>query len=186
MENAKMYDMVRVSKERLIGEIVELKGNIASIQVYEETGGLGPGDPVETTGWPLSVELGPGLIESIFDGIQRPLDIIYHQIGNLITRGVDVPGLDRGKKWEFNALVKPGQKVAEGDVLGPQGDVLYVHGSLRCRGMVAPRHPVSGDLALLEDELPAFILACGSIGLGGGPGLFRQGDHPGQVDVPVP
>ncbi|MGA1840592.1 MAG: V-type ATP synthase subunit A [bacterium] len=118
MQDAKMYDMARVSKKRLIGEIVELKGNLASIQVYEETGGLGPGDPVESTGWPLSVELGPGLIESIFDGIQRPLNVIYDQIGNLVTRGVDVPALDRSKKWNFQSIAKPGQKVSEGDILG--------------------------------------------------------------------
>ncbi len=126
MNDAKMYDMVRVSKERLIGEIVELKGNEASIQVYEETGGLGPGDPVESTGHPLSVELGPGLMESIFDGIQRPLDVIYRQIGNLITRGADVPGLDRNRKWEFKAVAKPGQKVSEGDILGTVRETVLV------------------------------------------------------------
>jgi V/A-type H+-transporting ATPase subunit A len=126
MQDAKMYDMARVSKERLIGEIVELKGNHASIQVYEETGGLGPGDPVETTGWPLSVELGPGLIESIFDGIQRPLNVIYDQIGNLVTRGVDVPALDRTKKWDFQPVAKPGQKVVEGDILGTVKESILV------------------------------------------------------------
>ena len=107
MTDAKMYDMARVSKERLIGEIVELKGDLASIQVYEDTGGLGPGDPVETTGLPLSVELGPGLIESIFDGIQRPLDMIYGKIGNLITRGVDIPGLDRSQIGRASGKHKP-------------------------------------------------------------------------------
>ncbi|MGA1864893.1 MAG: V-type ATP synthase subunit A [bacterium] len=126
MKDAKMYDMARVSKERLIGEIVELKGNLASIQVYEETGGLGPGDPVESTGWPLSVELGPGLIESIFDGIQRPLNVIYDQIGNLVTRGVDVPALDRTKKWDFQSVAKSGQKVSEGDILGTVKESILV------------------------------------------------------------
>ena len=126
MTDGKMYDMARVSKERLIGEIVELKGDLASIQVYEETGGLGPGDPVETTGLPLSVELGPGLIESIFDGIQRPLDMIYEKIGNLITRGVDIPGLDRTKKWRFEASAKPGQKVVAGDILGTVKETILV------------------------------------------------------------
>ncbi|MBN2374238.1 V-type ATP synthase subunit A [bacterium] len=144
MKDAKMYDMVRVSKERLIGEIVELKGDVASIQVYEETGGLGPGDPVETTGWPLSLELGPGLIESIFDGIQRPLNIIYNQVGNLITRGVDVPGLDRTKKWSFNAVVKTGQKVIEGDILGTvEESVLVEH-----RVMVPPG--ISGEIVEIK------------------------------------
>ena len=126
MTDGKMYDMARVSKERLIGEIVELKGDLASIQVYEETGGLGPGDPVETTGLPLSVELGPGLIESIFDGIQRPLDMIYEKIGNLITRGIDIPGLDRTKKWRFEASAKPGQKVVAGDILGTVKETILV------------------------------------------------------------
>ena len=126
MTDGEMYDMARVSKERLIGEIVELKGDLASIQVYEETGGLGPGDPVETTGLPLSVELGPGLIESIFDGIQRPLDMIYEKIGNLITRGIDIPGLDRTKKWRFEASAKPGQKVVAGDILGTVKETILV------------------------------------------------------------
>ncbi|MGA1845245.1 MAG: V-type ATP synthase subunit A, partial [bacterium] len=144
MKGAKMYDMARVSKEHLIGEIVELKGDLASIQVYEDTGGLGPGDPVESTGLPLSVELGPGLIESIFDGIQRPLDVIYERIGNLITRGVDIPGLDRTKKWEFKATAKPGQQVVEGDILGTvQESILVEH-----KVMVPPG--MRGEIAKLE------------------------------------
>ncbi|MGA1790344.1 MAG: V-type ATP synthase subunit A [bacterium] len=144
MTDGKMYDMARVSKERLIGEIVELKGDLASIQVYEETGGLGPGDPVETTGLPLSVELGPGLIESIFDGIQRPLDMIYEKIGNLITRGVDIPGLDRTKKWRFEASAKPGQKVMEGDILGTVKETILVEHKV----MVPPG--ISGEIMEIE------------------------------------
>ena len=101
MPNAKMFDVVRVSEERLIGEIIEVRGDRVSIQVYEETGGLGPGAPVYSTGMPLSVELGPGLIESIFDGIQRPLDEVYKQVGARIARGVEVPALNRTKKWDF-------------------------------------------------------------------------------------
>ncbi|NLA52595.1 MAG: V-type ATP synthase subunit A, partial [Alcaligenaceae bacterium] len=118
MADSKMYDVVRISEKRLIGEIIELRGDMASIQVYEETAGLGPGEPVESTGVPLSVELAPGLIESIFDGIQRPLDKIYEQTGDRITRGVDIPALDREKKWKFEPLVKPGDRVGEGDFLG--------------------------------------------------------------------
>ena len=91
MGDSRMYDVVRVSERRLVGEIIELRGDMASIQVYEETSGLGPGDPVVSTGSPLSVELGPGLIESIFDGIQRPLTAIYKKAGDRITRGVEVP-----------------------------------------------------------------------------------------------
>ena len=97
MADARMYDVVRVSEKRLVGEIIELRGDRASIQVYEETSGLGPDEPVYSTGAPLSVELGPGLIESIFDGIQRPLTKIRDQVGERITRGVQVPSLDRDK-----------------------------------------------------------------------------------------
>ncbi|MBI5789064.1 MAG: V-type ATP synthase subunit A [Candidatus Schekmanbacteria bacterium] len=118
MVDAKMYDVVKVGLEELIGEIVEIKGDKASIQVYEETGGIGPGDPVITTGMPLSVELGPGLLQSIYDGIQRPLELIYGKVGDLITRGVNVPSLNREKKWAFTPTGKTGDKVQAGDILG--------------------------------------------------------------------
>ena len=118
MDDARMYDVVRVSDKKLIGEIIELKGDRASIQVYEETGGLGPGEPVYSTGRPLSVELGPGLVESIYDGIQRPLNVIRDNVGDYITRGLDVPGLDRKKRWLFRPQVKSGDTVTAGDILG--------------------------------------------------------------------
>lgn len=118
MHNAKMYDVVRVSDKKLIGEIIEIRGDKASIQVYEETSGLGPGEPVVTTGEPLSVELAPGLIESIFDGIQRPLDVVRSAVGDNITRGIEVDKLNREKKWHFVATAKKGDKVVFGDVLG--------------------------------------------------------------------
>lgn len=118
MADAKLFDVVRVSNKRLIGEIIELRADKASIQVYEETSGLGPGDPVESTGLPLSVELGPGLIESIFDGIQRPLTDIRTKAGDRITRGVEVASLNREKKWDFVPAVKLGDKVVQGDILG--------------------------------------------------------------------
>ncbi len=118
MRKARMFDVVLVSDKKLIGEIIEVKGDLASIQVYEETGGLGPGEPVESTGEPLSVELGPGLVESIYDGIQRPLDVIRKQVGDRITRGIRVPGLSREKKWEFTATAKVGDEVGGGDILG--------------------------------------------------------------------
>ena len=118
MADARMYDVVRVSRDRLVGEIIELRGDKASIQVYEETAGLGPGEPVESTGAPLSVELGPGLIESIFDGIQRPLTVIRDQFGERIRRGVEVPSLDREKVWAFEPKVLVGDKVVAGSVLG--------------------------------------------------------------------
>ena len=113
-----MADVVRVGEQRLIGEILTMNGDSASIQVYEETSGLGPGAAVETTGSPLSVELGPGLIENIYDGIQRPLEGIMKIAGSTITRGIEVPALDREKKWDFVATAKKGDKVVGGDVIG--------------------------------------------------------------------
>lgn len=115
---AKMYDMVRVSEKKLIGEIIELKHDLAYIQVYEETSGIGPGEPVYLTNEPLSVELGPGLVGAIYDGIQRPLNVIRALSGDFIARGVEVPGLDAHKKWHFIPRAQAGQIVAAGDVLG--------------------------------------------------------------------
>ena len=118
MRDANMFDVVRVSKQRLIGEIIEMHGDEASIQVYEETSGLGPGEPVESMEVPMSVELGPGLITSIYDGIQRPLDDIMKISGNNLKRGVEVPSLKRDLKWEFVPVVKAGDEVEPGDVIG--------------------------------------------------------------------
>ncbi|MBL7075267.1 V-type ATP synthase subunit A [candidate division KSB1 bacterium] len=118
MDDARMFDVVKVSDKNLIGEIIELRGDKASIQVYEETGGIGPGEKVVSTGEPLSVELGPGLITSIYDGIQRPLDVIRQMVGDYVTRGISLPGLDREKKWKFQPTVKNGDKVSSGDIIG--------------------------------------------------------------------
>lgn len=118
MRDANMFDVVRVSDKELIGEIIEMHGDQASIQVYEETTGLGPGEPVISTGAPMSVELGPGLIGSIYDGIQRPLDDIMKVSGNLLERGVQVPSLKRELKWEFEPTAKKGDVVEAGDILG--------------------------------------------------------------------
>ena len=118
MRDANMFDVVRVAESRLIGEIIEMHGDQASVQVYEETSGLGPGAPVESTGMPMSVELGPGLIRSIYDGIQRPLDVIKKQSGVRLERGVEVPSLDRAAKWHFVPTVKEGQEVTGGDIIG--------------------------------------------------------------------
>ncbi len=118
MRECNMYDVVRVGDQHLIGEIIEMHGDRASVQVYEETSGLGPGTPVESTDMPLSVELGPGLIGSIFDGIQRPLDDIMKIAGNNLRRGVEIPSLKRDKIWDFEATAKVGDKVIGGDVLG--------------------------------------------------------------------
>ena len=118
LADANMSDVVRVGPQRLIGEILTMKGDSASIQVYEETSGLGPGAVVETTGAPMSVELGPGMIEGIYDGIQRPLEKIVEKVGACITRGVEVPALDQEKKWEFTATAAVGDKVVGGDIIG--------------------------------------------------------------------
>ena len=119
LEEANMADVVRVGEQRLIGEILTMNSGSASIQVYEETSGLGPGAEVVTTGSPLSVELGPGLVENIYDGIQRPLDAIMKKVGgNNLPRGVEVPALDREKKWEFTATAHPGDEVIGGDIIG--------------------------------------------------------------------
>ena len=118
MADANMADVVRVGEQRLIGEVLNMTGDRASIQVYEETSGLGPGADVVTTGAPLSVELGPGLIENIYDGIQRPLEEIVKRVGSNITRGIEVPALTREKKWEYTPIAKVGDKVVGGDILG--------------------------------------------------------------------
>lgn len=118
MRDANMFDVVRVSEHHLIGEILEIHGDRASIQVYEETSGLGPGSPVVSTGAPLSVELGPGLLENIFDGIQRPLVTMREVAGNNITRGINIPALDRNIKWFFKPVAAVGNKVVAGDILG--------------------------------------------------------------------
>src|SRR5690554_2407383 len=118
MGSAQVYDVVRVSDKRLIGEVLELRGDLASIQVYEETAGIGPGEPVFLTNESLSVELGPGLIGGIFDGIQRPLDDIYEAYGQGIPLGVDIPKLDRNKLWQFKPTVKVGDKLTGGDIIG--------------------------------------------------------------------
>ena len=126
MRDANMFDVVRVSKQRLIGEIIEMHGDEASIQVYEETSGLGPGEPVESMEVPMSVELGPGLITSIYDGIQRPLDDIMKISGNNLKRGVEVPSLKRDLKWEFVPTVQAGDEVEAGDVIGTVQETVLV------------------------------------------------------------
>ncbi len=118
MDEADMFDVVRVGDQGLIGEIIEMREDMASIQVYEDTAGLGPGAPVVTTGAPLSVELGPGLIENIYDGIQRPLEVLFENYGSSIQRGVEAPSLNREKKWHFEAELAVGDEVEEGDIIG--------------------------------------------------------------------
>ena len=116
MADVQLYDVVRVSDKQLIGEVIELRGDKASIQVYEDTNGIGSGEPVVSTGSPMSVELAPGLIESIYDGIQRPLDAIRRQTGDRITRGIRVDSLDHDKLWHFIPSAKPGDELQGGDM----------------------------------------------------------------------
>ncbi len=126
LTDANMFDVVRVGRQHLIGEVIEMRGDRASIQVYEETAGIGPGDEVVTTGAPLSVELGPGLIETIYDGIQRPLVEIMKLTGSTISRGVDVPSISRERTWEFEPLVKKGDRVVPGDFIGTVQETVVV------------------------------------------------------------
>ena len=126
MSGTRMYDVVRVSEQKLVGEIIELKGDLAWIQVYEETSGIGPGEPVYITGRPLGVELGPGLIESIYDGIQRPLDDLYKEGGAYIGRGASLPGLDREKKWRFEPAKDLPKEVSPGQIIGQVQETISV------------------------------------------------------------
>ncbi len=145
MDEANVYDVVEVSENRLIGEIIEMRGDRASIQVYEETTGIGPGDPVYTTGEPLSVELGPGLLETMFDGIQRPLEAFRDASGDFLVKGTKVENLDRNKKWHFTPTVKVGDKVMEGDIIGTvQETALILH-----KIMVPPN--VEGTVTKVEE-----------------------------------
>ena len=160
MRQANMYDVVRVSDQRLIGEIIEMRGDRASIQVYEETSGLRTGEQVETTGEPLSVELGPGLIGDIFDGIQRPLEEIMKLTGNNLTRGIEVPSLNREKQWKFTPCVAVGDSVQGGDVIGTvqETDVvthkIMVPPALRgvIREISEGMCTVEDTVAILEDD----------------------------------
>ncbi len=144
MRDANMFDVVRVGEMKLIGEIIEMRGDKASIQVYEETAGVGPGDKVYSTDMPLSVELGPGLIENIYDGVQRPLDTMFGKYGTNITKGIDEPALDREKKWHFDAIAQIGSKVSGGDTLGTVVETEVVTQKI----MVPPT--VSGELIELS------------------------------------
>ncbi|MEG0765449.1 MAG: V-type ATP synthase subunit A, partial [Pseudoflavonifractor sp.] len=160
LADANMADVVRVGEQRLIGEILTMNGDSASIQVYEETSGLGPGAAVETTGSPLSVELGPGLIENIYDGIQRPLEEIMKLAGATIKRGMEVPPLNREKKWDFTPLAKVGDKVIAGDILGTvQETPVVLHKIMVPNGMSGTLERIEGGqftvldtVAVLKDQ----------------------------------
>jgi len=154
MLGSRMYDVVRVSRHNLIGEIVELKGDTASIQVYEDTISIGPGEPVVDTGAPLSVELGPGLIESIYDGIQRPLDQLYKAQGDYILRGSMLPGLNREKKWHFKPVIENGDEVASGDIIGQvQETELLLHKIMIPAGISGKIEGLSGGDWTVEQKI---------------------------------
>ena len=152
MRDANMFDVVRVSNQRLIGEIIEIHGDRASVQVYEETSGLGPGEPVESTNAPLSVELGPGLIGSIFDGIQRPLDEIMQVSGNNLQRGVEIPALKRDVKWHFVPEVSVGDEVTAGDIIGTVRETeIVLHRIMAPNGIAGKITSVAeGDYTITE------------------------------------
>src|SRR3989338_2501493 len=135
MKNAKMFEVARIGTERLVGEVIRLNDDQAAIQVYEETAGVGPGEPVELTGQTMTVELCPGLLTSIYDGIQRPLSEIEKKVGPFITRGVEVPGLDHNKKWELKAVTKQGDRVIGGDIFGTVQETTLIEHKI----MVPPR-----------------------------------------------
>lgn len=156
MADASMFDVVRVAGAGLIGEIIEIHGGNASVQVYEETSGLGTGEKVVSTGAPLSAELGPGLIGSIYDGIQRPLDAIAKKVGTNLHRGVSVPALDREKKWEFVPCVKDGDEVSGGDVIGTVAETdAVVHKILVPPNMSGRISKISGGMYTVTDEVCA-------------------------------
>ena len=158
LAQANMFDVVRVGQERLIGEIIEMRGDQASIQVYEETAGLGPGDIVESTGAPLSVELGPGLIETIYDGIQRPLEDIRKLVGPSISRGIDVPAINRDKRWEFTAVAKAGDKVVGGDILGTVPEsVVVLHKVLIPPGVSGTIKDIKSGTYTVTDKIGTLV-----------------------------
>ncbi len=159
MDGARMYEVVRVSEKKLIGEIIGIDGDKASIQVYEETAGIGPGEPVFPTGETMTVELGPGLLQSIYDGIQRPLPLLQEKAGEYITRGLDVPGLDREKKWDFQAKKASGDKVVGGDVLGVVQETSLIEHRVMCppaisgtvKEIKSGSHNIEEIVAVIED-----------------------------------
>ena len=162
MKDANMFDVVRVSEHNLIGEILEIRDDKASIQVYEETSGLGPGGVVKSTGEPLSVELGPGLLENMFDGIQRPLEAMRMKVGNNITRGIDITALDREKKWSFKPSVKVGDKVVAGDIIGVvQENIVFEHRILVPYGIEGTIEEITEGEYTVEEKVAKVKLSSG-------------------------
>ena len=154
LRGAKMYDVVKVSNQKLIGEIIELADDLITIQVYEETSGIGPGEPVFSTNMPLSVELGPGLISSIYDGIQRPLDLIRLSKGDFISRGAEEDAIDRKRKWDFNPILKKGNKVISGDIIGTvQESSIILHKIMTPYGIQGEIEEISAGKFTVTDTI---------------------------------
>ena len=160
LSDANIYDVVEVSKDKLIGEIIEMRGDVASIQVYEETTGIGPGDEVRSTGRPLSVELGPGMLERMYDGIQRPLEKLEILAGNFLEKGVTAPALDREKVWEFEPVAKVGDDLVAGDILGTVEETSVITHKImvpygikgKVKNIKAGEYKVADTIAVLETE----------------------------------
>lgn len=159
MHHAKMYEVVHVGEEKLVGEVIRLESGLGSIQVYEDTAGIGPGEPVHLTGKTMSVELGPGLLETIYDGVQRPLKTLEEKTGTFIDRGISADGLDQNRRWNFVPKVKTGDTVSEGDILGTvQETTLIEHRVMvpigikkaKIKSIKSGEHTVSEDIAILE------------------------------------
>ncbi|HLS23930.1 MAG TPA: V-type ATP synthase subunit A, partial [Pseudogracilibacillus sp.] len=153
MEEANIFDVVYVSKNKLIGEIIEMRGDIASIQVYEETTGIGPGEPVYTSGEPLSVELGPGILEKMFDGIQRPLESVQQLVGSYLPKGIEVHNLDREKKWYFTPTVSVGEFISHGDIIGTVQETSAIeHRILVPKGVSGTvKEILEGEFTIVDD-----------------------------------
>jgi V/A-type H+/Na+-transporting ATPase subunit A len=163
LTGAKMFDVVRVGQQGLVGEIIRLVGERATVQVYEDTTGVRPGDPVENTGQALSVELGPGLLTSIYDGVQRPLDVLKKNIGDFITRGFVAPALDEKKKWEFTAVAKAGDEVTAGAVLGTvQETELILHKIMVPPGVAGTIEKIASGTYTIRDPVGSIKTAAGS------------------------
>ena len=166
LEDAKMYDVVRVGQLGLVGEIIRLVGGTATVQVYEDTTGIRPGDPVESTGQALSVELGPGLLKSIYDGVQRPLDVIQKSVGDFITRGTLAPPLDEKAVWEFTAAAKVGSEVTPGTILGTvQETQLILHKILVPPGLQGTLTDLKSGKYTIRDRIGSLDTGSGTIPL---------------------
>lgn len=164
LSEANIYDVVEVSKDKLVGEIIEMRGDVASIQVYEETQGIGPGDEVVSTGHPLSVELGPGMIEKMYDGIQRPLEKLQALAGDFLTRGVTSEPLDRQKEWEFKAVAKTGDKVVAGDILGTVEETAVItHKIMLPNGLEGKVKKISDGTYKVEDTIAVIETETGDV-----------------------